>query len=526
MAASPAHVVSEAGFAALQAARVVTDESVVDKLSADYSAMVAGMREVFDSGRTKDLAWRRRQLEGLLKGMQHHHKGVEEAIGADLGGPKIRAIFDMSPTVGDAEYALANLESWAAPVKKSNDLPIDFQSSFYVCPTPKGVTLNIAPWNFPFGMCFQPLVGALAAGNCVVIKPSEMAPHCAALIERIVNEFLDNDCIKVIQGAVAETTALLEQRWDHIFYTGNGVVGRIVMHAAAKHLTPITLELGGKSPVLVDKTANMATVVNRVFAAKAINQGQVCIAPDYVLIDETRKDEFLTEFAKQVKSSNFGEGSKSNPNWGKIINSRHAERLKRLIDTSGGTVVCGGSADVDAAAQHVPLTVITDVAHDAPIMFEEIFGPVLPVISLKNMDEGLEIIKGRERPLALYVFSQDKVFQERALREITSGGAAINTALEQVANKEAPFGGSGASGMGKYHGKFGFEEFSHSRTVLYKTGSAPTLPPIESQPAWLYDVALKAMVTGFVTPEQKQMIKTVGLGALGVGAALAVRSRL
>jgi len=286
------------------------------------------------------------------------------------------------------------------------------------------------------------------------------------------------------------------------------------------------LELGGKSPVLVDKTANMDAVVNRVFAAKSTNQGQICIAPDYVIIDESRQVEFLSKFAKQIKSSNFGEGSKGNPNWGKIINTRHAERLKRLIDTSGGEVVCGGSADVDTAAQHVPLTLIKDVAPDAPVMNEEVFGPVLPVISVKHMDDGIEMIKQRERPLALYIFSQDKQFQERVLKECTSGGAAVNTALDQVGNKQAPFGGTGASGSGKYHGKYGFDEFSHIRTVLYKSGSAALLPPPEKQPAWLYDVALKAAVTGFVSPETKQKLKMLGLGAFGLGAVFALRSRL
>merc|ERR1719291_88909 len=223
---------------------------------------------------------------------------------------------------------------------------------------------------------------------------------------------MDPECVKVVEGAVLETTALLNQQWDHIFYTGNGVVAKIVMQAAAKHLTPVTLELGGKSPVLVDKTANMDAVVNRVFAAKSTNQGQICIAPDYVLIDESRTQEFCDKFAAQVKSSNFGVGSKANPNWGNIINERHAERLKRLIDTSGGQVICGGSEDVDTAAKHVPLTVINGVAPDSPIMHEEIFGPVLPVMPVKNMSEALNVVKDRERPLALYIFSQDKVFQE------------------------------------------------------------------------------------------------------------------
>mmetsp|Transcript_26661 Transcript_26661/g.51389 ORF Transcript_26661/g.51389 Transcript_26661/m.51389 type:complete len:530 (-) Transcript_26661:10-1599(-) len=517
---------ANAGFAEMQKSRAVKDDSVVKQLSADYEKLVTGVREVFDSGRTKDLAWRRAQLQSLLKGIRENTEAITAAIGADLGGPKIRAVFDMGSTVGDAEYALANLTSWATPKKVSNDIPVDFQSSYYVRPEPKGVTLNIAPWNFPVNLSFAPLIPAIAAGNCMVIKPSELAPASAEIIERICHQYLDKDCIKVVQGAVAETTALLEQQWDHIFYTGNGVVGRIVMHAAAKYLTPITLELGGKSPVLVDKTANMAAVVNRVFAAKSMNQGQICIAPDYVLIDESRSEEFISAFSKQIRSSNFGEGSKGNPNWGKIINSRHAERLKRLIDTSGGEVVCGGAADVDAASQHVPMTVIKNVKPDSPIMHEEIFGPILPVVPVKSMDDALKMVKDRERPLALYVFSQDKAFQERALTECTSGGAAVNTALEQIANKEAPFGGIGPSGMGSYHGKAGFDEFSHFRTVLYKSGSAATLPPPEKQPPWLYDVALKALVTGFVSPETKQTIKMAGMGALTLGAAVVLKSRL
>jgi len=270
----------------------------------------------------------------------------------------------------------------------------------------------------------------------------------------------------------------------------------------------------------------MDTVVNRVFAAKAMNQGQTCIAPDYVLIDESRMEEFCEKFAAQVKSSNFGVGSKTNPNWGNIINERHAERLKRLIDTSGGRVVCGGSEDVDTAAKHVPLTVINGVTTDSPIMHEEIFGPLLPVVTVKNMSEALRVVKDRERPLALYIFSQDKVFQERALAECTSGGAAVNTALEQIANKQAPFGGTGGSGFGKYHGKDGFDEFSHYRTVLYKSGSNPTLPPVEQQPAWLYDVALKALVTGFVSEETKAKLRAAGLGVAALATALAVKSRL
>eukprot|EP00419_Tripos_fusus_P036039 CAMPEP_0172784878 /NCGR_PEP_ID=MMETSP1074-20121228/205162_1 /TAXON_ID=2916 /ORGANISM="Ceratium fusus, Strain PA161109" /LENGTH=623 /DNA_ID=CAMNT_0013621883 /DNA_START=5 /DNA_END=1876 /DNA_ORIENTATION=+ len=611
------------------------------KLSEEYSQMLAALRTAFDSGRTKDIEWRRRQLQNLIKGIQENHEAIQAAIDADLGGPKIRAIADMAPIVGDAEHALANLDRWAKPQVMKNDLIIDVQSTFQVRPEPKGVTLNIAPWNFPFNMCFQPLVPALAAGNCMVVKPSEIAHNSSEVIQKIIDGYLDNDCVKCVRGAVPETTALLAQRWDHIFYTGNGAVGRTVMQAAAKHLTPVTLELGGKSPAIVDKTANMNTVVNRVFAAKSLNQGQVCVSPDFVLIDESREEEFLDMFSKQVAASNFGAGSKENPDWGKIINERHANRLKELIETSGGKVVCGGADDIDVAAkhtpvtlelggkspvfidktadmkavvnrlffakslnqgqacvapdyvlidesretefvdmfnkqvaasnfgagskdnpnwgkiidgkhtnrlkhlietcggnvvcggaddvdveaQHVPISVLQNVNLDAPVMQQEVFGPILPVIPLKNIDDGIRLIKERERPLALYVFSQDKHFQERVLRECPSGGACVNSAFEHLANKEAPFGGTGSSGIGRYHGKFGFDEFSHYRTILYKRGSAAFIPPVEQLPKWLYDVALKLTVTGFLKPSTKRKLRLAAL-SFGVLIVAAVLRRL
>jgi len=515
------HVSSEAAWAAVQTAVATVDEKEAKQLAAKCGAMVAEMRATFRSGRTRNLSWRRKQLSALMRGIQESHERIAVAVLQDLGGAKTRAIFDMGTAIGDIEHALANLEQWVAPATVKNDLIVDFQSTYTVRPEPKGVTLNIAPWNFPVILSFQPLVPALAAGNCMVIKPSEMSPHCAEVIEYIVNTYLDTDCVKVLQGAVAETTALLEQHWDHIFYTGNGAVGRIVMQAAAKHLTPVTLELGGKSPVLVDKTADMAAVVNRIFFMKALNCGQICVAPDYVVIDESRSEEFLREFIKQVNSSGFAEHSKENQNWGAIVNSRHVERLIRLIRTSGGEILCGGAEQADAAARHVPLTVIKSPAPDAPVLHEEIFGPVLPVIPVKSMDEGIKMVRERELPLALYVFSRDKAFQERVLNECDSGGASVNTCSEQLLNKEAPFGGIGASGLGQYHGKAGFDTFSHPRTVLFKSGRQAALPPPEQQPAWLYDVALKFYVTGFLSPTtaaSKRKFKT----ALALVLALVV----
>lgn len=491
---------SAAGLAAVQASDSVADEHsakfdsyVTDEMGQDYAIMLEDMRAVFDSGRTKDVEWRRDQLEKLILGMQENADQIVEAISADMGGGQLRGLFD-TVAIQDAKFALANLNQWTKPTPVASDMPFDFKSSFYVRPEPKGVTLNIGPWNYPFNLCLQPLVAAIAAGNCMVIKPSEMAPNSAIVIERIVTDYLDNDAVKVVQGGRASSTALLAQHWDHIFYTGNGAVGRIVLEAAAKHLTPVTLELGGKNPVLVDSTADMDAAVNRIFYAKWTNQGQTCVAPDFVIIDETRKEEFITKFADQIKASGFGEGSLDNPTWGKIINKRHAERLKRLIDTSGGEVVIGGAAQVDVDAQHVPMTVIKDVDLNAPIMSEEIFGPVLPVISVSNMDDAIKMVKRLEKPLALYVFSEDEAFQERALTECTSGGACVNTAFEHIVNKQAPFGGVGESGMGRYHGKYGFDEFSHLRTVLYKKGSDPALPHPENTPGWFYKLLRTVLV--------------------------------
>jgi len=483
---------AEAGLASLQSKE--NDEMAVAQFSKEYESIIDDMREVFDSGRTKDLAWRRGQLEGLIQGIQQNIDAITEALAADLGADKTRALFDMGPSIADAQHAIKNLERWTKPTKIPNDTPFEFGKSVYVRPEPKGIVLNIGPWNYPFNLCFQPLVAAIAAGNCMLIKPSEQAPRSAAVIERIVQDFLDNDCVKVVQGAIPETTALLEQQWDHIFYTGNGFVGRIVMQAAAKHLTPVTLELGGKNPAIVDKTANLATAVNRIFAAKTSNQGQICVAPDFVIIDETREDEFVTEFVNQVRASNFGEGSKNNERWGKIITERHTERLKRLIDTSGGEVMCGGSADVDVLARHVPMTVIKNISRDAPVLQEEIFGPILPIVPVSDMRDGLKMVKCLEHPLALYIFSEDEDFQESVLQQCTSGGAAVNTAMEQLMSKDAPFGGVGGSGMGRYHGKYGFDEFSHLRTVVYKKGSDPFLPHVENQPKFLYDILRKVLV--------------------------------
>eukprot|EP00930_Biecheleria_cincta_P058220 TRINITY_DN44076_c0_g1_i1.p1 TRINITY_DN44076_c0_g1~~TRINITY_DN44076_c0_g1_i1.p1 ORF type:complete len:517 (+),score=92.42 TRINITY_DN44076_c0_g1_i1:109-1551(+) len=459
--------------------------------------MVAGMRKVFDSGKTKDLSWRKQQLEQLHKMYAENHEAITAAVRADLGGSKLRGIGEVS-VAANADHALANIDSWCREKWVAGWIHRQC-----IRPEPKGLVLIISPWNFPFQLSLGPLVPAIAAGNLVVIKPSELNLNSSPLIASLVKKYMDPECIKVVEGEVPETTALLNQRWDHIFYTGNGAVGRIVMTAAAKHLTPVTLELGGKSPAIIDETALVDVACERLAAIKWMNCGQICVAPDYVLVHRSKEEEFLQKSAAIVKKS-FGDDPKASVDYGTIINERHVDRLSKLIETSGGTVVCGGAQGVDKSARYVPPTIIKQPKIDAPVMKEEIFGPVLPVIPYDDLETALRMIKEKETPLAFYVYSQSNRNIERALTSISSGGSCVNTSLEHLLSEDLPFGGKGESGMGSYHGKFGFDELSHTRAVLRKStlpgfrGPFVPLPDAgKPLPDFVYSIAVK-MQLGFV----------------------------
>lgn len=470
--------------------------------------MVADMRKVFGSGRTKSLSWRKQQLEQLHKLFAENHEAITAATRSDLGGSKMRGIGEIS-IAGAADHALAHIDSWSREKWVSGWIHRQC-----LRPEPKGVVLIIAPWNFPFQLSLGPLVPAIAAGNCAVIKPSELNHACAPLIASLVKKYMDPECIKVVEGEVPETTALLSQRWDHIFYTGNGAVGRIVMTAAAKHLTPVTLELGGKSPVIIDETACMDAACDRVCAVKWMNCGQICVAPDYVLVHRSKEEEFLQKSAALVKKC-FGDDPKASGDYGTIINERHVDRLSKLIDTSGGTVVCGGTKGVDKSARYVPPTIISKPKMDAPVMKEEIFGPVLPVIPYDDFEAALRTIKEKETPLAFYIYSQSSKNVEAALTEIASGGSCVNSSLEQLLSEDMPFGGKGESGMGSYHGKFGFDELSHTRAVLRKStlpgfrGPFVPLPDAgKPLPDFVYGIAVK-MQLGFIPRSVKAFWRAI-----------------
>jgi aldehyde dehydrogenase (NAD+) len=437
----------------------------VDAQALPYEELVDGLRTAFNRGHTRPMAWRRAQLEALLRMIDENEEELVAALHTDLGRPELEGFAtDLGATRSDIKHTLKHFESWAKPRRVM--VPVTVQpGKGRVIPEPVGVALVIAPWNYPVQLLLNPVAAAIAAGNCVVAKPSELAPATSAALTRLMAKYLDEQAVVVVEGAVPETTALLEQRFDHIFFTGSTNVGRVVMTAAAKHLTPVTLELGGKSPTIVAGDADLEVAARRIVWGKFVNAGQTCIAPDYVLADASVRDRLVDRMAATLDEF-YGTDPKASPDFGRIVNANHLARLQRLLDTGGGTVAIGGS--VDAAERYVAPTVVLDPDVDAPIMTEEIFGPILPVLAVESVDEAVRFVNERPKPLALYVFSGSGDLVDEVLTRTTSGGACVNQTLLHILPSELPFGGVGPSGMGAYHGRAGFDTFSHLRSVLYK----------------------------------------------------------
>ncbi len=434
-----------------------------------FAELVAGVRAVFATGRTRHLSWRREQLQGLLAMLEEHEDELVAAIQSDLGRPTTEAY---SADIGHARlqirHILKHFEGWAKATKVFPGV-LSMPGKAKVIHEPLGVALVMAPWNYPIQLLVEPVAAAVAAGNCVVAKPSELAPACAAVLARLLPQFLDDEAVVVVEGGVPETTALLEQRFDHIFFTGSTDVGRVVMTAAAKHLTPVTLELGGKSPTIVAGDADLKVAARRIAWGKFLNAGQTCIAPDYVLVESSARDQFVNELTDAITQF-YGNDPKSTPDFGRIVNDRHHARLTGLLAGAGGTVACGGTTDADS--RYVAPTVIVDPDPASRLMSEEIFGPILPIIEVASLDAAIAFVNERPKPLALYVFSKSAAAADKVLEHTSSGGACINHTVMHVLPDDLPFGGVGASGMGAYHGKAGFDAFSHHRTVVVK----PTKP--------------------------------------------------
>jgi len=425
---------------------------------------VEALRRSFASGVTRPLAWRREQLSRLAALLRENRDALLGALHRDFGKPPIEALLtDVSIVAAEADQARKQLARWTKPQRVATPLNQRPGRSRLVR-EPLGTVLIIAPWNYPVQLLLSPLVGALAAGNCAVLKPSELTPHTSALLADLVPRYLDPACVALVEGGVPETTALLAERFDHILYTGGGAVAHRVMEAAARHLTPVTLELGGKSPCIVDDTANLEVAARRITWGKFLNAGQTCIAPDYVLVDARREEELIVKLGAAVREF-YGADPKQSPDYARIVNARHYERLARLL--KDGEVAVGGQ--IEPEARYIAPTVLRRVRPDADVMREEIFGPILPVIAVRGLDEALAFVNGREKPLALYLFSENAEAKRRVETETSSGGMCLNHVIWQVANPNLPFGGVGPSGTGAYHGRYSFETFSHRKAVVEKS---------------------------------------------------------
>jgi len=437
------------------------DGSSGTALRAHQSEMMARLRQTFVSGKTRPFSWRREQLRSLSSAVAANESKIVEALRSDLGKPVAESLLaEVDYLVKECDLSAKKCEAWSKPRKVSTPLT-NMPANSALVPEPLGVALIIGAWNYPLQEVFGPLAGAIAAGNCAVLKPSELAPAACELLEEITRSSLDNDAIDVVQGGAEETAAILEQRFDKIFYTGGARVGRLVMKAASEHLTPVTLELGGKSPAIVAADANLDVTARRIVWGAFMNGGQLCVRPDYCMVEESVYEPFLAK-VQEVAKEFYGEDMQKSEHFARIVNDRHFERVSGLINS--GEVVVGGQTDRDD--KFIAPTVLRDVKPDAPAMMEEIFGPILPTFPVKSLDHAVSFINEREKPLAMYVFTASSVTGEKFVQGTSSGTMMVNDCVVFQTNHHLPFGGVGESGMGGFHGRHTFDAFSHLKAVM------------------------------------------------------------
>ncbi len=428
----------------------------------DFARLAARHREYFLSGATRPARWREEQLKALRSMMKDHAEDFYAALWTDLHRNRIEADWvDVKYMTSEIDHVLAHLRRWMKPLRVSTPVVLA-PSRSHVRFDPLGVGLIIGTWNYPLMLTLSPLTAAISAGNAAVIKPSELAPASADTLARLIPKYLDADAFSVVLGGASTTTALVDQPWDHIFFTGGAAVARVVMATAAKRLTPVVLELGGKSPTIVHSSANLKVAARRIAHGRWFNAGQTCTAPDYVLVFEDVARAFLEQL-KEALLQFYGEDAQQSPDYGRIVSTRHFDRLTALL--ASGTTYHGGRHD--RTDLFIAPTVLTDVPPDSPAMQEEIFGPILPVLEVSTVDEVIHFINARPSPLGLYVFSEAKSIVEQILSATASGDAAVNDCTIQPLIHDLPFGGVGNSGMGKYHGEWGFRAYSNARGVLY-----------------------------------------------------------
>lgn len=436
---------------------------------------VQRLREHFSSGQTRSYSWRIDQLGQLKSMLVEQESAFINGLNQDLGKAEHEAwTSEIGYTVSEIEHAIKRLKNWMKPRRVKTPLIAQPAKSFQL-PEPLGTVLIIGAWNYPIQLVLGPLVAAIAAGNCAVLKPSELSPNCANVVAKYLPLYLDQLAYSVVLGAIPETTELLQQKFDHILYTGGKVVAKIVMTAAAQHLTPVTLELGGKSPCIVDNAVDMDVAVSRIVWAKWMNAGQTCVAPDYVIIEHHQADNFVQKLKGKLNQF-YGNNIQHNQDYGRIVNHKHLQRLLSYLAEQN--IVIGGQHDIEQ--KYLAPTVVLSPSLDSPLMTEEIFGPILPIITVDKISQAIDMVNQRTKPLALYVFSKNTAFEQQVLSQTSAGNVCINDGMMFMANPDLPFGGVGNSGMGSYHGQAGFDTFSHLKTVMKRsTLLDPTLryPP-------------------------------------------------
>ncbi|KAB8318594.1 aldehyde dehydrogenase [Tolypothrix campylonemoides VB511288] len=423
--------------------------------------IIRKQRDFFKTGQTKDIHFRLEQLKTLKQVVTENKEAIINALKADLKKPEFESYATEIGTLLEIDHAIKHIKTWTKPQKAPVSLQL-FPGSAKIYPEPLGVVLIIAPWNYPFQLIILPLLGAIAAGNCAILKPSELAPHTSRLLSQMMEKYFEPAYIAVIEGGVQTSQQLLAEKFDHIFFTGGTAVGKIVMEAAAKNLTPVTLELGGKSPCIVDSDIHLEHTARRITWGKFLNAGQTCIAPDYILVDKKIKQNLLNEIQKRLQEF-YGNNPAKSSDYARIIHQKHFDRLVSFL--KNGEIRIGG--ETNPSDLYIAPTVVDNVSLTDSVMQEEIFGPILPVIEYTDITEAIALINSKPKPLALYLFSNNKNLQQRVLQETSSGGVCINDTVMQYAVSSLPFGGVGDSGIGKYHGKFSFDTFSHYKSVLH-----------------------------------------------------------
>ena len=429
----------------------------------DIQSLVQSQRTFFNQGATLETFYRKEVLDRLYQAILKYEQEIYAAMYADLGKSEMESgMCEVRLTLSELSFIRKRLTKWAKAKQVFTDLS-NFHGKSFAVKEPYGVVLIMAPWNYPFLLCMEPLIGAIAAGNCCIVKPSAYAPAVSKILGKIIEETFDSEYIALVQGGREENNILLDQRFDYIFFTGSVAVGKLVMEKAAKNLTPVSLELGGKSPCIVDKTANLKVAAKRIAFGKYLNCGQTCVAPDYLLIEECVKTEFIQILINTVEEM-YGENPLDNKSYGNIVNRKHFDRIMGLIDSE--KVILGGACNKESL--QIAPTIMDHVIAEDDVMGEEIFGPILPILTFQNIKEAEQFVREREKPLALYLFTSNKKVEQYFIKHVSFGGGCINDTIMHLATSRLGFGGVGHSGMGTYHGKKSFDTFSHEKSIVKK----------------------------------------------------------